>query len=76
MSYNKQFINRNEFKNSKEYISKLLNKIPNKQLDNIDNVKTVQNVTIPDFNKVPLKIFQTWHTINLPKNICCFATFF
>ena len=26
-------------------------------------------ITVPDYNKVPLKIFQTWYTKNLPPNM-------
>ena len=60
MSYNKLFNFRNELKNS----------IFNKKSDIIhNNVKSIQNITIPDFNKVPLKIFQTWCTKKLPKDM-------
>lgn len=44
------------------------NELKNKKLDNHVET-TIQNITIPDFNKVPLKIFQTWCTKNLPKNM-------
>lgn len=56
MSYNKIFAYKNDFKNSNKKI-------------NINNIESIQNVTIPYFNKVPLKIFQTWCTKNLPKDM-------
>jgi len=68
MSYNNKLFKIFQ-KNNANNDSDKPSRVNNVKLLTANNLPTIRKTTIPDYNKVPLKIFQTWYTKKLPKDM-------